>query len=111
MRAASLQGRFLRGVVHVFRGEFATAIDLIEQCHDLREPAYRNASLAISAEDWYSLMLGYSAVALVCLGYFEQAELRCPSEPLGGTQSSTRFQHHVLFGIDVLVHVCGEHAQ
>ena len=74
--AALLHGRLYRGIVHLFLGELDIARTLFEQCHDLGEPAHRKASLAITAEDGYSIMLAYLAVTLAHLGYFDQARSR-----------------------------------
>ena len=74
--AALLHGRLYRGIVHFFLGELDIARTLFEQCHDLGEPAHRKASLAITAEDGYSIMLAYLAVTLAHLGYFDQARSR-----------------------------------
>jgi class 3 adenylate cyclase/tetratricopeptide (TPR) repeat protein len=71
-----LLSRHCRGIVHVMVGEFDVARTLFEQCHGLGEPAYRKASLAMTSEDSYALMLGWSAANLAYLGYFDQARLR-----------------------------------
>jgi tetratricopeptide (TPR) repeat protein len=73
---AVLLSRHCRGIVHVMVGEFDVARTLFEQCHGLGEPAYRKASLAMTSEDSYALMLGWSAANLAYLGYFDQARLR-----------------------------------
>src|SRR5205807_1952252 len=69
-------GRYIRGISNFWRGEFAAARDLFEQCHGLREPVHRQASSALAAEDLYSMMLGYSAMTLAYLGHFDQARSR-----------------------------------
>jgi tetratricopeptide (TPR) repeat protein len=73
---ALLHGRLYRGIVHSLLGELDIARTLFEQCHDLGKPAHRKASLAITAEDGYSIMLAYLAVTLAHLGYFDQARSR-----------------------------------
>ena len=71
-----LLSRHFRGVGHFMIGEFDVARTLFEQCHGLSEPAHRKASLAMTSEDSYALMLGWSALNLAHLGYLDQARLR-----------------------------------
>ena len=87
--AALLQGRFLQGVTRLYLGEYVAARGLFEQSHGLREPAYRQTSAALMAEDSYSMMLGWSAIISATLGYFDQAWLRASD----GLSEARRLQH------------------
>ena len=71
-----LLSRHFRGVGHFMIGEFDVARTLFEQCHGLSEPAHRKASLAMTSEDSYALMLGWSALNLAHLGDPDEARLR-----------------------------------
>jgi predicted ATPase len=73
---ALLLGRFYQGVSRCFLGEPEAARVLFEQCHELRDPALRQITSKIVAEDCYSVMLGYWSVILAYLGYFDQARAR-----------------------------------
>ncbi len=74
--AASLQGRQYQGISYYWLGDFERARELFEQCHGLGEPAIRQTLSGRTAEDCYSLMLGYLGSTLAYLGYFDQARLR-----------------------------------
>jgi tetratricopeptide (TPR) repeat protein len=65
------------------------ARELFEQCHGLQEPAHRQAHSALTAEDWYCLMLAYLATTLAYLGYFDQARSRANE----GLLDARRLQH------------------
>jgi class 3 adenylate cyclase len=69
---ATLQGRILSGLRHFYLGEFATARTLLDQCHGLGEPAVRWSLL--SADFAYSTVLGYLAVTVAYMGYFDLAQ-------------------------------------
>jgi class 3 adenylate cyclase/tetratricopeptide (TPR) repeat protein len=86
---ALLLGRFYHGIVHVFLGESAAARALFEQCHGLREPAVRQTSSELTAEDGYSVMLGYLGITLAYLGYFDEAR----SKANEGLLEARRLQH------------------
>jgi predicted ATPase len=88
--AALLLGHLYHGIVRFFLGEFAAARALFEQCHGLRDPVLRQTISKLTAEDGYSLMLGYLAATLGYLGYFNQARSRV-DEGL----SEARGLHHV----------------
>ena len=88
--AALLLGHLYHGIVRFFLGEFAAARALFEQCHGLRDPVLRQTISKLTAEDGYSTMLGYLAVILGYLGYFNQARSRV-DEGL----SEARRLHHV----------------
>ena len=84
--AALLQGRLYRGISYYWLGEFERARELFEQCHGLGEPAIRQTLSGRTAEDCYSLMLGYLGSTLAYLGYFDQARLRSDEGALQARQ-------------------------
>jgi tetratricopeptide (TPR) repeat protein len=87
--AELLQGRFYHGIVRFFLGELSAARALFERCDGLREPAVRQALSELTAEDGYSVMLGYLGITLAHLGYFDQARLRASE----GLLEARRLQH------------------
>ena len=62
---------------------------LFEQCHGLREPAVRQTLSELTAEDGYSVMLGYLGITLAYLGYFDEAR----SKANEGLLEARRLQH------------------
>jgi class 3 adenylate cyclase/tetratricopeptide (TPR) repeat protein len=87
--AELLQGRFYHGIVRFFLGDFSAARALFERCDGLREPAVRRALSELTAEDGYSVMLGYLGITLAHLGYFDQARSRASE----GLLEARRLQH------------------
>jgi class 3 adenylate cyclase/tetratricopeptide (TPR) repeat protein len=85
--ARILHGRFLRGIVLFFLGEFVAALGLFKQCHGLQ--AYRQSFSGLVTEDPYSVMLGYLAATLAYLGYFDQGRSRANE----GMLEARRLQH------------------
>jgi predicted ATPase len=73
---AQLRGRLANGWTRCFLGEFVASRTLLEQCHGLGDPVHR----AIGGGP-YAAMLANLAVALVYLGYIDQARWR-PNEAL-----------------------------
>jgi tetratricopeptide (TPR) repeat protein len=71
-----LLGHFYHGISRYNLGEFTAARALFEQCHTLRDPVIRNTISKLTAEDAYTVMLGYSSSVLTYLGYFDQARSR-----------------------------------
>jgi class 3 adenylate cyclase/predicted ATPase len=93
-----LNARFYHGIVCFFLGELSSARALFEQCHELRQPAVRQSLAKVVPEDSYSVMLGYSAVALGCLGNFEQAMHLADD----GLNEARRLQHVYTLGFSLL---------
>jgi predicted ATPase len=96
--AALLLGKLYQGIVRFFLGEFAAARALFEQCHGLRNPALRRTLSKLIAEDGYSIMLGYLALTLAHLGYFDQARARVDE----GLSEARRLQHFHTLGFSLL---------
>jgi hypothetical protein len=96
--AALLSGRFYHGIVRFFLGEFSAARALFEQCHELRDPALRQSLSKVTTEDAYSVMLGYLALTLGYLGYFDQATYRVDE----GLAEARRLQHVYTLGFSLL---------
>ena len=92
--AALLNGRFYHGIVCFFLGEFSSARTLFEQCHGLRDPTVRRSLSKVVPEDLYSVMLGYLALTLGLLGYFDQA-MHLVDE---GLSEARRLQHVYTLG-------------
>ena len=72
--AAQLHGRRAIGVTRCYFGEFIAARALLEQCHDLANPAHRHIGGGLS--DSYAAMLVSLAFTLAHLGYIDQARSR-----------------------------------
>ena len=96
--AALLSGHLYHGIVRFFLGEFTAARALFEQCHELRDPSLRLSLSKLTAEDGYSLMLGYLALTLSYLGYFDQARSRVDE----GLSEARRLQHVYTLGFSLL---------
>jgi len=93
-----LNARFYHGIVCFFLGELSSERALFEQCHELRQPAVRQSLAKVVPEDSYSVMLGYSAVALGCLGNFERAMHLADD----GLNEARRLQHFYTLGFSLL---------
>jgi tetratricopeptide (TPR) repeat protein len=75
--AAVLQmGHYLRGIAHVYLGEFGMARALFEQCNNMSDPAHRAVHSALIAEDPHATMLAFLGLTLGYLGYIDQARAR-----------------------------------
>jgi tetratricopeptide (TPR) repeat protein len=96
--AVLLSGHLYHGIVRFFLGEFTAARALFEQCHELRDPSLRQSLSKLTAEDGYSIMLGYLALTLAYLGYFDQARSRVDE----GLSEARRLQHVHTLGFSLL---------
>jgi hypothetical protein len=65
--AALLLGRESHGLNRFFIGEPIAARALLDQCHDLRNPAHRAACQALTGLDYYGAMLAHLAATLANL--------------------------------------------
>jgi tetratricopeptide (TPR) repeat protein len=72
--AVELLGRRAKGLTRFFLGDFAAARALLEQCHDLVNPAYR--AVGPMSDDLYVGMLAFLATTLTYLGCVDQARSR-----------------------------------
>ena len=73
--SAQLRGRRANGLTRLHLGEFVAARALLDQCHDLADPAHRGIGAGL-AEDPYATMLAYLALTLAYMGYIDQSRLR-----------------------------------
>ena len=72
---AQLLARRAQGITRCYLGEFVAARVLMEQCHDLSDPAHRAIGAGLSY-DPYAAMLAHLAVTLAYLGYIDRARSR-----------------------------------
>jgi class 3 adenylate cyclase/tetratricopeptide (TPR) repeat protein len=73
--STQLRGRRAIGLTRLHLGDLVAARALLDQCHDLADPAHRGIGAGL-AEDPYATMLAYLAVTLAYLGYIDQSRLR-----------------------------------
>jgi tetratricopeptide (TPR) repeat protein len=74
-QATLLLGHYIHGASCHYRGEFATARDLLELCDGLRDPAARAICAAIAVADPRAASQGHLAVTLALLGHFDQGRM------------------------------------
>jgi tetratricopeptide (TPR) repeat protein len=67
-----LMARLYQAIARWSLGEFTAAFNLLKECLQLKDPAYRAASAALTPEDPYLMTLSWIAVTSAALGYIEQ---------------------------------------
>jgi tetratricopeptide (TPR) repeat protein len=73
--STQLRGRRAIGLTRLHLGDLVAARALLDQCHDLADPAHRGIGAGL-AEDPYATMLAYLALTLAYMGYLDQSRLR-----------------------------------
>jgi tetratricopeptide (TPR) repeat protein len=69
---ALMLGHLHHGASHLWRGEFAAARAVLEQCRGMDDPGHRAAYVAATGADMHLVMLAHTAMNLTCLGHIDQ---------------------------------------
>jgi tetratricopeptide (TPR) repeat protein len=101
-----LMARLYQAIARWSLGEFAAAWDLLKECLQLKDPAYRAASAALTPEDPYLMTLSWVALSLASLGYIEQARAHI-SEALSVVAGLEKTERQAYSHGFVLVFACG----
>jgi class 3 adenylate cyclase/tetratricopeptide (TPR) repeat protein len=72
----TVMGCRMCGVTCCFLGEFIAARDYLERGLLFYDPGLRSSYSELTVDDTYVILLSYSAWALLCLGYPDQAKIR-----------------------------------
>jgi hypothetical protein len=97
--AIRLSALNMRGMTHIWRGEFVTGCNVYEQCLALDARGHRDFFSSMVAEDGYVAILTNLSCVLSYLGYHDRARAR-DAEALGEALSLTHpFSHTYALGL------------
>jgi predicted ATPase len=102
----TLMARLYQAIARWSLGELTTAFNLLKECLQLKDPAYRAASAALTPEDPYLMTLSWIAVTSAALGYIEQARGHI-SEALSVIAQLERAERQAYSHCFLLIFACG----